>query len=76
MALSTASGSVQWKLDLDGFVTALEPFSGGTYVLLAKHDATNAGTGMYGASNGTTPMNRTVAAIDNSGKVLWSVNLN
>lgn len=76
VALSTASGSAQWKLDLDGFVTALEPFSGGTYVLLAKHDATTAGTGMYGASNGTTPMKRTVAAIDNSGKVLWIVDLN
>lgn len=76
LALSAASGSVQWKLDLDGFVTALEPFSGGTYVLLAKYDATNGGTGMYGRSNGTTPMKRTVAAIDNSGKVRWSVNLN
>jgi outer membrane protein assembly factor BamB len=76
VALSAASGSVQWKLDVDGFVTALEPFSGGTYVLLAKHDATNAGTAMYGASNGTTPMRRTVAAIDNTGKVLWSLDLN
>jgi hypothetical protein len=76
VALSAASGSVQWKLDVDGFVTALEPFSGGTYVLLAKHDATNAGTGMYGASNGATSMKRTVAAIDNTGKVLWSLDLN
>lgn len=76
IALSAASGSVQWKLDLDGFVTALEPFSGGTYVLIAKHDATNAGTGMHDGSNGTASMNRTVAAIDNNGKVLWSLGLN
>ncbi len=73
--LSAASGSVQWKLDVDGFVTALEPFSGGTYVLLAKHDATNAGTGMYRASNGTALMKRTVAAIDNTGKVLRSLDI-
>lgn len=76
IALSAASGSVQWKLDLDGFVTALEPFSGGTYVLIAKHDATNGGTGMHDGSNGTASMNRTVAAIDNTGKVLWSLDLN
>jgi hypothetical protein len=76
IALSAASGSVQWKLDLDGFVTALEPFSGGTYVLIAKHDATNAGTGMHNGSNGTASMNRTVAAVDNTGKVLWSLDLN
>ena len=75
IALSAASGSVQWKLDIDGFVAALEPFSGGTYVLIAKHDATNAGPGMHGGSNGTVPMNRTVAAIDNTGKVLWSLDL-
>jgi outer membrane protein assembly factor BamB len=76
IALSAASGSVQWKLDIDGFVTALEPFSGGTYVLIAKHDATNAGTGMHDGANGTASMKRTVAAIDNTGKVLWSLDLN
>lgn len=72
VALSAASGSVQWKLDLDSFVAAVEPFAGGTYVLLAKNDTTNAGHG----TSGTTSMKRTVAAVDNSGKVLWSYDLN
>lgn len=72
VALSAASGSVQWTLNLDGFVAALEPFAGGTYVLLAKHDTTSGGNG----TRGTTSMQRTVAAVDNSGKVLWSHDLN
>lgn len=76
IALSAASGSIQWQLDLDGVVGALEPFSGGVYVLIVHHDAATAGSGMHNGSTGSTLMNRSVAAIDNAGKMLWSVDLN
>jgi hypothetical protein len=76
VALSVASGSVQWTAALDGHVASLEPFSGGVYVLLMRHDGTNSGNGMHNGSNGTTLMKRSVAAIDNAGKVLWTIDLN
>lgn len=74
VALSTASGAIQWKLDVDGFPIAMEPFSGGTYVVLAQFDATN--DGMHGGRTGTSAMKRSVMAVDNSGKVLWSLDVN
>lgn len=74
-ALSTVSGAVQWQLDLDGFVGALEPFAGGVYALVIEHNNTDPGMGMHNGSNGTTPMKRSVTAIDNAGKVLWSIAL-
>ena len=76
VALSAASGAVQWNLALDGHVASLEPFSGGVYALLMRHDGTNSGNGMHNGSNGTTLMKRSVAAIDNAGKVLWTIDLN
>ena len=76
VALSTASGSVQWSLNLNGHVASLEPFSGGVYALLMRHDGTNSGNGMHNGSNGTTLMKRSIAAIDNAGKVLWTIDLN
>lgn len=76
-ALSAASGDVQWKADLDGYVMAMEPFSGGTYVLVVKHDGSGTGSDMHNGSNGTTmSMDRSLAAIDNAGKLLWSIDLN
>ena len=76
VALSAASGAVQWGLALDGHVASLEPFSGGIYALLMRHDGTNSGNGMHNGSNGTTLMKRSIAAIDNAGKVLWTIDLN
>lgn len=76
VALSAASGSVQWSLDLNGHVASLKPFSGGVYALLMRHDGTSSGNGMHSGSNGTISMKRSVAAIDNAGKVLWTIDLN
>ena len=75
VALSAASGSVQWQVDIDGFIAAIEPFSGGVYALIVQHDAANVGSGMHSGSNGT-PMKRSIAAIDNTGKSIWKVDLN
>lgn len=75
VALSTASGSVQWTLPLDGVAMDLEPFSGGTYVFLAKGNATSIGGGMNGGTTGTAAMNRSVLAIDNNGHVIWTLGL-
>lgn len=74
-ALSASSGEIQWKVDLDGIVSAIEPFSGGTYIVVVKHDGVGAGSNMQNGSNGTTSMDRSIAAIDNDGKVLWSIDL-
>jgi outer membrane protein assembly factor BamB len=76
VALSAASGAVQWTLNLNGHVASLEPFSGGVYALLMRHDGTNSGNGMHNGSNGPTLMKRSIAAIDNAGKVLWTIDLN
>lgn len=75
-ALSAASGEVQWKVDLEGLVMSIEPFPGGTYVVAVKHDRDDAGSGMHNGSNGTMSMDRSIAAIDNDGKLLWSLDLN
>lgn len=73
VALSTASGSVQWTLDVDGFVSSLEPFSGGTYAIVVKGDFAKGGmTGNTGSTNGMT---RTLVAVGPDGKILWSVPL-
>ncbi len=76
IALSVTSGSIQWQLDLDGFVSAIEPFSGGVYALTVQHDGASAGNGMHNDSNGSVLMKRSISAIDNAGKVLWSIDLN
>ena len=75
VALSTASGVVQWQVELDGFGAVLEPFSGGVYVVTMKRDTTNTGGGMHNRSIGTRSMKRSVAAIDHAGKVLWKLDL-
>jgi hypothetical protein len=75
VALSAVSGAAQWTLALDGHVASLEPFSGGVYALLMRHDGTNSENGMHSGSNGTTLMKRSIAAVDNAGKVLWTIDL-
>ena len=77
VALSTASGSVQWTLQLDGFAFDIEPFAGGTYVTVAKPAQSSNSGGMHGGTGTTTSYGaRTLVAVGNDGKVLWSVPLN
>jgi PQQ-like domain len=73
VGLSAASGSVQWTVDLDGFVSSLEPFSGGTYVIIVKGDFANGG--MTGTTGGQNGMTRTLLAVGPDGKILWSLPL-
>lgn len=75
VALSTASGTIQWNLALDGFAIALEPFTNGTYVSVARANTTATGM-MNGGSPGTHGMSRSVVAVDNTGKVIWKLDLN
>lgn len=64
IALSVDSGSVQWQVNLDGVVTAIEPFAGGVYAMIVRYDGTRAGSGMHNGANGATLMKRSVAAIE------------
>lgn len=76
VALSTASGSAQWTLPLDGFALDIEPFAGGTYISVSKPaQSTNSG-GMHGGTGPGSYGTRTLVAVGNDGKVLWSVPLN
>lgn len=83
-ALSIVTGAKQWELEIDGRVQATEPFAGGIYALVVEHDATApAGTtsgprnGMYrGPGNGYGLGTRSLAAISNSGALLWTLELN
>lgn len=63
-AISTSTGATAWTLAIDGRVTSLEPFSGGTYVQIVKPAATTGGSAT-----------RTLEAVSNTGSVLWSVTL-
>lgn len=65
VALSAMSGSEQWRLPLDGFAADVEPFSGGTYVIVFKP----------GSRQSLAGSTRTLVAIGTDGKVLWSVPL-
>ena len=76
VALSTASGSVQWTLQLDGFAFDVEPFAGGTYVTVAEPAQSNNSGGMHGGTGSVSYGTRTLVAVGNDGKVLWSVPLN
>jgi outer membrane protein assembly factor BamB len=75
-ALDAATGSSRWQLDLDGLAAAIEPFPGGVYAVIVRQDGTGVGDGMHDGSNGTILMKRSVAAIDDAGELLWSINLN
>lgn len=63
-ARSTATGTVAWTANINGRVTDLEPFSGGTYAIVVIPPATEGG-------NAT----RSLVAISNSGATLWTVAL-
>lgn len=72
VALSIASGSQQWVLDLDGFAMALEGHDGGIYALVVKPTfQPGTGTGM-----GQMNMTRALVGIGNDGKVTFSMPLN
>lgn len=60
-ARSTATGAVAWTATLNGRVTDLEPFSGGTYAIVVTPATTTGGTAT-----------RSVVALSNSGATLWS----
>ena len=72
VALSTASGSVQWTVQLDGFASDIEPFSGGAYVTVVKPAPSNNIGGMRGRGTYAT---RTLVAVGTDGKVLWTLSL-
>ena len=75
-ALSTASGLEQWTVQLDGFVFDMEPFSGGTYVLVAKPGPTPPSGPANGPSNPARPCGTLqLLAIGNDGTILWSATL-
>ena len=63
-ALATASGSVAWTANVDGWITDLEPFSGGTYVIAVTPSLNRDGTAT-----------RSLVAISHSGATLWTMTL-
>lgn len=75
-ALSTASGIEQWAVQLDGFVFDIEPFSGGTYALVAKPGTAPSGGPGNGPSTPSCPCGTLqLVAIGNDGSILWSQTL-
>jgi outer membrane protein assembly factor BamB len=63
-ALSASTGTQAWTLTIDGVVTDLHPYSGGTYAIVVTPSAT-AGTAAT----------RQLVAISNAGVVLWKTTL-
>jgi outer membrane protein assembly factor BamB len=63
-ALSASTGTQAWTLTIDGIVTDLHPYSGGTYAIVVTPSAT-AGTAAT----------RQLVAISNAGVVLWKTTL-
>lgn len=63
-ARSAATGAVAWTATLNGRVTDLEPFNGGTYAIIVTPPATTDGTAT-----------RSVVAISNSGATLWTASI-
>jgi hypothetical protein len=60
-ARSTSTGAVAWTATINGRVTDLEPFSGGTYAIVVTPPATTGGT-----------PTRSVVALSSSGATLWT----
>jgi hypothetical protein len=60
----TATGGVAWTATINGRVTDLEPFSGGTYAIVVTP----------AAAAGGTPT-RSVVALSSSGATLWTASL-
>jgi hypothetical protein len=63
-ARSTATGATAWTATINGRVTDLEPFSGGTYAIVVVPAATEGGSAT-----------RSVVAISNSGATLWTASI-
>ncbi|MBV8517347.1 MAG: hypothetical protein JO197_08080 [Acidobacteria bacterium] len=63
-AIATSNGATAWTLNLNGDVTGLRPFSGGTYATVVVPPATS-----------TASPTRSLVAISNSGTILWTVTL-
>jgi hypothetical protein len=63
-ARSTATGAVAWTATINGRVTDLEPFNGGTYAIVVVPATTTGGTAT-----------RSVVAISNSGATLWTASI-
>ncbi len=63
-ARSTATGAEVWTATINGRVTDLEPFSGGTYAIVVTP----------AAAAGGTPT-RSVVALSNSGTTLWTASI-
>jgi hypothetical protein len=63
-AISTNSGATAWTRTIDGRVGELTPFSGGTYVFVAKPATTSGGSATH-----------SLVAVGNDGAVLWTVSL-
>ncbi|HKO01914.1 MAG TPA: hypothetical protein VJ032_09495 [Thermoanaerobaculia bacterium] len=63
-ALSASSGTQAWTLTIDGIVTDLHPYSGGTYAIVVTPATTTGGTAT-----------RQLVAISNAGVVLWKTTL-
>jgi hypothetical protein len=63
-ALSASTGATAWTLTINGDVTGLRPFSGGTYA-----------TVVVPATSSSTSATRSLVAISNSGTILWTVTL-
>lgn len=63
-ALSTATGTTAWTKTINGQVTDLTPFSGGTYAVVVIPATTSGGAA-----------SRSLIALDNSGNQIWSVSI-
>jgi hypothetical protein len=63
-AISTATGAAAWSLNINGHITDLEPFSGGTYAIVV----------VPAASAAAAPA-RSLVAISPTGSILFTVNL-
>ncbi len=63
-ALSTATGTTAWTKTINGQVTDLTPFNGGTYAVVVIPATTSGG-----------PASRSLIALDNSGNQIWSVSI-
>jgi hypothetical protein len=61
-ARSTSTGAVAWTATINGRVTDLEPFAGGTYAIVVTPAATAGGT-----------PTRSVVALSTAGATLWTV---
>jgi hypothetical protein len=63
-ARSTSTGAVAWTATVNGRITDLEPFSGGTYAIVVTPSTTTGGSAT-----------RSVVAFSNAGVKLWTVSI-